>query len=416
MMSFEVARMDHQPRVGSREVYRWDLLRGAGQGVIETGLLAFTILIAIRMFDASGAVKGLLASATFLGLFLTPIGQQVVAHLGISVTKFCGGLAVAASGFLLISGWVPHLSIYVVGVVVAAILFAQMTPLITPIYVKYYRVSERSSLVANTLVVAVLVGAVAGLIGGWILDVRIEWYSWVVTGLAVAGLISGVAFLAMPPATIKKPLTRNPLQNLGLIRKDLLFAWFLAGWMLLGVANLMLVPLRIDYLADEKYGINLSNSMILLLTVGVYAVSRVLAIKLAGLLFYRMDFIHLRNLLNGFFLTGSLIYFNSTAVWSLALGSFFFGLGMGGGAVTWSLWVTKLAPEEEVSNYMSVHTGMTGFRGILAPFLGYALLEVWTPAAISYLAAGLMAAAMVMFQLTRWYPDSMRRLRQDMTP
>ena len=45
-------------------------------------------------------------------------------------------------------------------------------------------------------------------------------------------------------------------------------------------------------------------------------------------------------------------------------GAIIFGISYGGGDVAWSLWVTKFAPPERVADYMSIHTFLTGARGI----------------------------------------------------
>lgn len=50
------------------------------------------------------------------------------------------------------------------------------------------------------------------------------------------------------------------------------------------------------------------------------------------------------------------------------------GVAMGGGTLSWNLWVTKFAPQERTAAYMSVHTFLTGIRGFAAPFMGFYLL------------------------------------------
>ena len=48
-----------------------------------------------------------------------------------------------------------------------------------------------------------------------------------------------------------------------------------------------------------------------------------------------------------------------------------FGISNAGGDVAWSLWVTKFAPPGRVADYMSVHTFLTGVRGVLAPMVAF---------------------------------------------
>ena len=40
-----------------------------------------------------------------------------------------------------------------------------------------------------------------------------------------------------------------------------------------------------------------------------------------------------------------------------------------------NLWVTKLAPVAHIADYMSVHTFFAGIRILIAPFLGFFLVQ-----------------------------------------
>ena len=53
----------------------------------------------------------------------------------------------------------------------------------------------------------------------------------------------------------------------------------------------------------------------------------------------------------------------------------FWGMANAGGNVTWALWVTKLADKHAVAEYMSVHTFLTGVRGLIAPSLAFGLIK-----------------------------------------
>jgi MFS family permease len=79
----------------------------------------------------------------------------------------------------------------------------------------------------------------------------------------------------------------------------------------------------------------------------------------------------LRITLNVISVASLIIFFYSTSIPMLMLGMIIFGIFRAGGEVAWNLWVTKIAPPELVADYMSVHTLLTGVRGIFAPFLGF---------------------------------------------
>jgi len=74
---------------------------------------------------------------------------------------------------------------------------------------------------------------------------------------------------------------------------------------------------------------------------------------------------------------------------------------MGGGKIFWSLWVTKIAPAEKASSYMSIHMALTGLRGTVAPFLGYWILSQSSPSAVAIIGVTLIAISIVLFELMR---------------
>ncbi len=49
------------------------------------------------------------------------------------------------------------------------------------------------------------------------------------------------------------------------------------------------------------------------------------------------------------------------------------GLGMGGGAIAWTIGHLHFAEPEKAEIYMGIHVTLTGVRGLAAPFLGAAL-------------------------------------------
>ena len=66
------------------------------------------------------------------------------------------------------------------------------------------------------------------------------------------------------------------------------------------------------------------------------------------------------------------------------------GMGKAGGNVIWSLWVTKFAPAESVGEYMSVHTCLTGVRGIATAFIAFPLILWIGPFGVGMIGAGLI--------------------------
>jgi MFS family permease len=76
-----------------------------------------------------------------------------------------------------------------------------------------------------------------------------------------------------------------------------------------------------------------------------------------------------------FFAAAAFCFFVGDGLWAWVTGMALFGIANAGGNVTWSLWVTKLAPPDAVAEYMSVHTFFTGLRGLFSPFIAFYLIQ-----------------------------------------
>jgi hypothetical protein len=100
--------------------------------------------------------------------------------------------------------------------------------------------------------------------------------------------------------------------------------------------------------------------------------ARLLFTRVWGHLFDRMNFFILRIVLNTGFMLAILSFFTGTGSIGLWAGALLFGISNAGADLIWSLWVTKVAPPDRVTDYMAVHTFLTGFRGIIAPFTAFA--------------------------------------------
>jgi MFS family permease len=167
--------------------------------------------------------------------------------------------------------------------------------------------------------------------------------------------------------------------------------------MLMGFANLMILPLRVEYLANPRHGVTwdgrlLTTAQIALLIGVIPNLARLAVSPVWGWLFDRMNFFVLRILLNAGFALGMLSFFGGNHIGWLVAGAVIYGVSNGGGDVAWSLWVTKFAPPERMADYMSVHTFFTGLRGVIAPLVAFQLIASWPVSAISWLGAGMIAA------------------------
>ena len=161
----------------------------------------------------------------------------------------------------------------------------------------------------------------------------------------------------------------------------------------MGFANLMMLPLRVEFLANPRYGIMLSPQQVALYTVLIPNGVRLVLSPLWGRLFDRMNFFAMRITLNAGFALGIASFFTGTSTVGLVIGSMLLGAAAAGGELAWSLWVTKIAPADRVAEYMSIHTFLTGVRGVVAPAVAFQLTQVLPISGLGLFAAGLIVLA-----------------------
>ncbi|PTX99713.1 hypothetical protein DB346_18005 [Verrucomicrobia bacterium LW23] len=180
------------------------------------------------------------------------------------------------------------------------------------------------------------------------------------------------------------------------VAEDPVFRLTLISWMFMGISNLMMLSLRVEYLAAERYGLHLDEVSIALLNSVLPSIARFSLSSVWGRLFDTMNFFLMRIILNGCFALSILTFFTGTSTLGLVVGSLIFGVATAGGDVTWSLWVTKFAPAHRVADYMAVHTSLTGLRGILAPLIAFTSVEFFSVQTMALVAGGLILVASIL--------------------
>ncbi len=374
-----------------RRTQTLDLARSVPLGVIlplETSVL---LTIAITRFDASALAKGTIAAASGVGLLLSPVLTAWARRTGRPVMVVAGGASiVGAVGFVLAA--IGRLPLFVAGSVVGVAAPSAIYPLLTATYERNFPTHERGKRVARGLSLRVAVSATAGLAMGALLAERPGWW-WT---LALAGAVASLLLAWFEVLIPSEPLaevpgrTNRPWPHFGLVRDDRQLRLTLIAWMLMGFGNLMLLPLRVEYLANPDYGIGADASFIVLLTVTVPAVCRLLTMPLFGRMFDRLSFFASRIGINLLFAAYVAAFFTGTDTTGLIVGAIVLGIAQAGGDLMWSLWVIKFAPPGRVADYMGLHTFFTGIRAVLAPLLAFAVVERLELSTVAIAAAALM--------------------------
>ncbi len=293
------------------------------------------------------------------------------------------------------------LTVFTVFIITSQMATVQQGPLMIQIYAENYPASERGSRMVSPFILTALTMILFSLLGGWLLDLSINYYHLLFVMMVLSAAACGWATNRIPSTPLSTEHVGNPWQSFSLIWKDKLFGYLLGSWMLLGLGNLITMPIRVEYLANPKFGINADNATIAFLLIVVPSAARILSTKLWGNLFDKLHFITTRNLLNAFFLLGIAGFFFTKNIFLLNFAMILVGLANGGGKIIWSLWVTKIAPHEKVSSYMSIHMALTGVRGTLAPFIGYWILSNSAPKGVAIAGMLLIFVSIVLFECVR---------------
>ena len=369
-------------RERTRITYRYELLRAATAGIIETAGTTFLLTIAVRAYEAGALAKAMVAGGASVGLLLSPLVVGGVTRAGHVPSRAASRiLAVGAVAFL-VAAVIPWLPVFVLCSVVGMASSACIIPLLTHMYQENYPERERGRLFSRTVMIRIATAAVFSKLAGDAMSGNIDQFRWLL--VVFGGALGFASFCLARCPTDPIPCEAgsheaHPLQALRFVRDDPLFRRTLICWMLMGFANLMMLPLRVEYLANPRFheGEVLTIGTVALLTGVIPNLARLIMSPIWGHLFDRMNFFALRITLNVGFAIGILTFFTSQSFAGMVVGAVVFGISNAGGDVAWSLWVTKFAPPGRVADYMSAHTFLTGVRGVIAPVAAfYAVGEV----------------------------------------
>lgn len=355
----------------TRITYRFERLRAATAGIIDTAGSTFLLLIAVRWFDMGATAKALIASGASLGLLISPLILSFVSHRQWPAARAASGIFFTGSALFVTAAAFPVLTVFIVAGVLAMACATVAIPLLTQVYQDNYPTEKRGRLFSRTFIVRIAAIILFSKFAGDFLSQNMDRFPVLLGAFAAAFAFSGWCMLQIPSRTISNDRGTHPLRALRYVKEDALFRRTLISWMILGFANLMMLPLRVEYLANEAYGLVLAVTTIALLTEIIPNIARLVLSQFWGWLFDHMNFFALRCLLNIGFAIGITVFFVGETMTAFVIGAIVYGVSRSGGDVAWSLWVTKLAPPDRVADYMAVHTFFTGARGVVAPVIGF---------------------------------------------
>jgi MFS family permease len=391
-----------------------DLARSVPLGVLLPMEMSVFLTIAIQHFDAPGWAKGAIAAASGIGLLLSTFVTSL-ARRSPRPAMTIASMVIGLGGVGMLLAATGPLVLFVVGVIVGLAAVSINTPLLTATYEHNFDPHDRGRRVGWGLMLKVMVSAPLSIaMGAWLADHVERWWVIALVGAGAAFVLSALnrLFPSEPLRSVSGDRA-HPWPRVELLREDRRLRIILVAWMLMGFGNLMLLPLRVEYLAQPEYGIQASATTITLYTVAIPSVMRLLVTSVFGRLFDRMSVFTVRIGLNVLFVAYVAAFFSGTSAIGLTAGSVILGFAFAGGDLMWMLWVTKVAPPGRVADYMGLHTFTTGIRAVLAPMFGFLVIGQLSLGWLAVLGAALMVLSCVVL-----LPDAIvdERARRATTP
>src|SRR5438552_7414624 len=373
--------------------YHYERWRAVTNGILETAGTTFLLLIAVKWFNSGATAKALVAGGGSTGLLLTPLVVSFVQGAGWPAAIAASRMAAGGAACFLVMALAPWLPLFVIGSVLAMAASSAAIPLMTQVYQENYPEKQRGRFFSRTVMIRIGVAALFSELAGRALSAHIDHFRWLLLVFAFAFASSSYCLSRCPSRPLAASGGSHPFRALRFARGDRLFRQTLICWMLMGFANLMMLPMRVEYLANPKYGLALSVGEIAFLIGVIPNSARLVLSPIWGWLFDRTNFFVLRVMVNLGFAAGIIAFFTSDSVSGLIVGAVVYGISNAGGDVAWGLWVTKFAPPERVADYMAVHTFFTGVRGVLAPFLAFHLVSVLAVKTLGWVSVVLIVLA-----------------------
>ena len=360
----------------AKKTFIFDNLRCFFAGLVEAGFKNFALVIAIRIFNAPIFAKSVIASAMGIGFFITPISQAFAARAKKMTTmQISAAYMISVALSLVLSTLARSYIEYLFTMLLAIILFRQPISLIEDVYGQNYSLKERGSRISFSLMILPLSTLILSPVFGKFLDKGTQYYKLILFAFALAAIGEAISFMQIPARVLPAQNKKSIFSNFGLMFSDKLFGIMLMLWTISGIANRMVSPLKTEYLINPKYNINASNYFEAMACVTIPCAFRFLSSPAWGKIFDKNKLITSLVALNVISAFSYILFFNTKSQNIILVASILDGVVYGGKEIMWSLWITKIAPIDKFSAYMSINVAISGLRGIIAPYIGYSLSQ-----------------------------------------
>ena len=244
------------------DTYHYDLWRSAAWGIVETAHITFFLIIAVRWFQAGPTEKSLLSSGPMVGFLFSPIVVYLVEQFRIKTAQAGSILALLSACCFLIATIFPNIWLFTLCGTLAPALITAGVPLLTQIYQNNYPKKLRGQLFSQASAIRLAVSLVFATIAGYALTGRIQYFQVLLFIFTICTFYIAWCLSKFPSEQIKNQKHPQLFSGFSFLKSDTVFRNTIICWSLMGFGNLMMTPLRVEYLANHKYGLNLTELQI----------------------------------------------------------------------------------------------------------------------------------------------------------
>jgi MFS family permease len=370
-------------------------------GAIEGGVIS---VIVKKAFAGVGGISPAQLNFAVAAVTAAPSLANITSFLWATIThgrskiKFITWLQVFTAASVAMIALAPRsitgLVIVCVATYAARICWTGVILIRTAVWRNNYPRADRARVAGKLASVQAIVLCIVAFALGLAMDWNEASFHWLFPLAAVGGLI-GTAIYAKVRLRGQKRLMRaemagakdqrpqlNPLLVWRVLAEDAHYRRFMLNMFIFGLGNIMLIaPLAI--VLQERF--HLAYWPSILITSAIPDIIMPLAIPLWARLLDRYHVVRFRAVHAWAYVAasvGMLIACVTGQVWLLFVTALMTGIADSGGVLAWNLGHNDFAKDHNASHYMGVHVTLTGFRGLIAPFLGvgiYQILESWHP-------------------------------------
>jgi MFS family permease len=373
------------------------------QGTLDTAFLSVFLLVAIRVFNAPVSSKAFLATLTWFGGIFSPWLIRGLAQFKRPSTHLAGSFFIVISICFALAAVTNSFASYILLIALASIAYRGKDSILISMYMHNYPSSHRATYFSFGMVLSSIMGIFFGQLTGYALDAGVENYHFLIGFIAICSACCAICLYRIPSEPSEMPPASRK-SYLRYLRDDTTFARMELFSFLMGIAFQMLAPIRMEYLANVRYGLQLNNFSIMLLSWGILSAARVISTPIMGKLFDVLPLISNQILTGAFMLCGYLIFFCSQSFFWLGTSAALLGMAISGKFIIHNFWVSRVVSSDAISACMSVHILISGVRSILAPLIGYGILAISSPRYVSYVGNTLIAIGIFGFWCMRKNP------------